>query len=62
MPFVCSHRKKNCYFESLFAFYFTAAHFHLTLSAKISHFLTNALKFSCCAADEARLIYFYLWL
>ena len=31
-------------------------------SAKISHFLTNALKFSCCVADEAFLIYFYLWL
>ena len=30
-------------------------------SAKISHFLTNALKFSCCVADEAFLIYFYLW-
>ena len=30
--------------------------------AKISHFLTNALKFSCCVADEAFLIYFYLWL
>ena len=30
--------------------------------AKISHFLTNSLKFSCSVADEAFLIYFYLWL
>ena len=54
-------QKKNCCFVFLFAFYSLPLIFTLP-SAKISHFLTNTLKFSCCVADEAFLIYFYLWL
>ena len=42
--------------------FFTAAHFHLAgrplLVARISHFLTTAMKFSCFSPNEIRLVCF----
>ena len=41
--------------EEMFTFFFTATHFHLGLvAASISHFITAAIKFSCCPSNKKK--------
>ena len=55
-----SQKKKCCLCP--FSLFISLPLIFTLLPAKFFHFLTNAFKFSCCVHDEARLIYFYLWL